>query len=91
MNSLMVGHLQSAISDQCTILGRWIKFRVDRLVAQPLQPPPHSVLDRWEPTPGNQSESHQAAEKLKLQLPSQPPPRLVAQKDNYEIEAQPVR
>jgi SpoVK/Ycf46/Vps4 family AAA+-type ATPase len=30
-------------------------------------------------------------EKLKLQLPSQPPPRLVAQKDNYEIEVQPVR
>ena len=30
-------------------------------------------------------------EKLKLQLPSQPAPRLVAQKDNYEIEVQPVR
>jgi hypothetical protein len=25
-------------------------------------------------------------EKLKLQLPSQPPPRLVAQKQSYEIE-----
>jgi transposase len=30
-------------------------------------------------------------EKLKLQLPSQPPPRLVAQKDDYEIEVQPRR
>ena len=29
-------------------------------------------------------------EKLKLQLPSQPPPRLVAQKDSYEIKVQPV-
>jgi hypothetical protein len=30
-------------------------------------------------------------EKLKLQLPSQPPPRLVGQRDNYEIAVQPVR
>ena len=30
-------------------------------------------------------------EKLKLQLPSQPPPRLVAQKQSYEIEVQTVR
>jgi transposase len=30
-------------------------------------------------------------EKLKLQLPSQPSPRLVAQKDSYEIEVQPLR
>ena len=30
-------------------------------------------------------------EKLKLQLPSQPPPRLVAQKESYEIEVQTVR
>lgn len=30
-------------------------------------------------------------EKLKLQLPSQPPPRLVAQKDDYKIEVQSVR
>jgi hypothetical protein len=30
-------------------------------------------------------------EKLKLQLPSQPPPRLVAQKQGYEIEVQTVR
>jgi transposase len=30
-------------------------------------------------------------EKLKLQLPSQPRPRLVAQKDSYEIEVQPLR
>jgi hypothetical protein len=29
-------------------------------------------------------------EKLKLPLPSQPPPLLVAQKDNYQIEVQPV-
>jgi hypothetical protein len=30
-------------------------------------------------------------EKLKLQLPSQPPPRLVGQKQSYEIEVRPVR
>jgi hypothetical protein len=30
-------------------------------------------------------------EKLKLQLPSQPPPRLVAQKQSYEIEVPTVR
>jgi len=30
-------------------------------------------------------------EKLKWQLPSQPPPRLVAQKQSYEIEVQTVR
>ena len=30
-------------------------------------------------------------EKLRLQLPSQPPPRLVAQKESYEIEVQTVR
>jgi hypothetical protein len=30
-------------------------------------------------------------EKLKLQLPSQPPPRLVGQKQSYEIEVQTVR
>jgi len=30
-------------------------------------------------------------EKLKLQLPSQPPPRLVAQKQSHEIEVQTVR
>jgi hypothetical protein len=29
-------------------------------------------------------------EKLKLQLPSQPPPRLVAQKGSYEINVQTV-
>jgi hypothetical protein len=30
-------------------------------------------------------------EKLKFQLPSQPPPRLVAQKESYEIEVATVR
>ena len=30
-------------------------------------------------------------EKLKFQLPSQPPPRLVAQKESYEIEVPTVR
>jgi hypothetical protein len=30
-------------------------------------------------------------EKLKLQLPSQPPPRLVAQRESNEIEAQTAR
>jgi hypothetical protein len=30
-------------------------------------------------------------EKLKLQLPSQPPPRLIAQKQSHEIELQTVR
>jgi transposase len=34
---------------------------------------------------------HQDAEKLKFQLPSQPPPRLVAQKESYEIEVLTVR
>jgi len=30
-------------------------------------------------------------EKLKLRLPSQPPPRLVAQKESYKNRGQPVR
>jgi hypothetical protein len=30
-------------------------------------------------------------EKLKWQLPSQPPPRLIAQKQSHEIEVQTVR
>ena len=30
-------------------------------------------------------------EKLRLALPSQPSPRLVAQKESYKIERQPVR
>jgi hypothetical protein len=30
-------------------------------------------------------------EKLRLELPNQPPPRLVAQRENNEIEVQPVR
>ena len=30
-------------------------------------------------------------EKLKLQLPSQPPPRLIAQKQSHEIEVQTIR
>jgi hypothetical protein len=41
--------------------------------------------------PMDHAGSNGESEKLKLQLPSQPPPRLIAQKQSREIEVQTVR
>jgi hypothetical protein len=51
--------------------------------------PCHHNLDAYHTQPS--PEIKLLIEKLKLQLPSQPPPRLLGQKQGYEIELRTVR